>query len=199
VARARADAPLAAATLGRIVSSRDFEDFARAFTGIAKVAAAPVGGLHLTVAGEGGAAVVPGSALYRNLVEALELRRVPGPPVRVDSYQPLPFRLAAKLLIDPRFRPERVFADATAALAAAFSFESQELGGDLDASTVIAVLQGVSGVLAVDLDALYLQGSPPGLASRLAARRARFENGRIQPAQLLVLDTAGVMLGSRTP
>ena len=199
VGRARADAPLAASTLGRIVSARDFENFTRAFTGIAKVAAAPVGGLHLTVAGEEGAAILPGSALYRNLVEALKTRRVPGPPVRVDSYQALPFRLAAKLLIDPHHRPERVFADAAAALAQAFSFEAQELAGDLDASTVIDVLQGVPGVLAVDLDAMYLQGSPPGLQSRLTARPARFENGRIRPAQLLVLDTAGVMLGSRTP
>jgi hypothetical protein len=199
VERARADAPLAASTLGRIVSARDFEDFTRAFTGIAKVQAAPVGGLHLTMAGEGGGAVLSGSALYRNLVEALERERVPGPPVRVDSYQPLPFRLAAKLLVDPHFRPKRVFADAAAALAGAFSFETQELGGDLDASTVVAVLQSVPGVVAVDLDALYLQGNAPSLQSRLTARRARFENHRIQPAQLLVLDAAGVTLGSRTP
>ncbi len=199
VEAARRNAPLAARTLGRLVSQRDFEDFSRAFAGIAKVQAAPLLGLHLTVAGVGGSAVVPGSELYRNLVQAITDLRLPGPPVRVDSYAAVPFRLAAKLLLDPAYLPREVFAVATAALAGAFGFDRRELGQGVEASAVIAVLQTIEGVVAVDLDALYLEGEEPAFQSSLRARPARLEGGRVRPAELLQLAADGVLLRSRTP
>lgn len=198
VERARADGPVAARTRGRIVSLADFADFARTFAGIAKVEVRPIGGVHLTVAGESGAAVDRGSALYSNLVKAIQQVRLPGPPLTVSSYERVSFQVAAQLVIDPRYRTEEVIGRAQAALLDAFSFERRSLGEAVQASDVIAVLQGVRGVVAVDLDGLYRRGEPAALASLLAAQPARAAGGQVLPAQLLVLDAAGIDLRTKT-
>jgi hypothetical protein len=195
---ARAHAPVDARTLGRIVSFSDFEDFARSFAGITKVKAVPIAGVHLTVAGEGGAAVEPGSALYQNLFAALEGARLPGPPLSLASYQPLPFRVGAQLVVDPRYRTEDVLIQAEAALLDAFSFDRRELEAPLYASDVLRVLQAVAGVVAVDLDSLYRSDSPAALAPILTAQPARFAGGRVLPAQLLLLQAGGAVLRGRT-
>lgn len=198
VERASADGPVAARTQGRIVSLADFADFARTFAGIAKVEVRPIGGVHLTVAGEGGAAVDRGSALYTNLVKAIQQVRLPGPPLTVSSYERVAFQVAAQLVIDPRYRAEEVIGRAQAALLDAFSFERQSLGASVQASDVIGVLQGVRGVVAVDLDGLYRRGDPAAPLSLLTARPARAVEGQVLPAQLLVLDAAGIDLRTKT-
>lgn len=198
VERARADAPVAARTQGRIVSLSDFEDFARTFAGVAKVEARPVAGVHLTVAGEGGAAVERGSALYTNMVRAIQAARLPGPPLTISSYERVPFLVTAQLVIDRRFRPEDVFSRARAALLAAFSFERRSLGQPVHASDVVAALQAVAGVVAVDLDALRVEGSPAGLTSPLVAQPALSSGGQVRPAQLLVLEPGGIDLRAKT-
>jgi len=197
VERARAGAPTVARTLGRIVSMADFEDFVRSFAGIAKVEASRIGGV-LTVAAEGDASVEPGSALATNLMRAIQEARLPGPPLSIASYERLPFRVAAQLVIDPRFRSEDVLSQARAALLAGFSFERRSLSQPVYASDVVALLQAVAGVMAVDLDALHTTGSPAGLASELAAQPARSSGAGIQPAQLLVLEPDAIQLTVRT-
>ena len=52
---------------------------------------------------------------------------------------------------------------------------------------------------ATDLDKLYLHtskgsGGQAGLVSRLPAVRAHWQDGRIQPAQLLVINPVGITL-----
>ncbi|MBW8874453.1 MAG: putative baseplate assembly protein [Acidobacteria bacterium] len=201
VAQARSGGAVAARTLGRIVSLSDFEDFARTFAGIAKVAAAPIAGVHLTVAGVDGDPVDPGSALYTNLLQALEAARLPGPPVSLSSYEPLPFRVAAQLVTDPRYRPEDVAARVSAALLAAFAFDRRELAAPVYASDVVRLIQSVAGVAAVDLDALYVgTGTAATLAPVLTAQPARFAGGRVLPAQLLYLPAgSNLSLRTRTP
>ncbi len=199
VAQARSNGAVAARTLGRIVSLSDFEDFARSFAGIAKVAAVPIAGVHLTVAGVDGGAVDPGSALYGNLLQAIEAARLPGPPVSLSSYEPLPFRVSAQLVTDPRYRPEDVTASVSAALLAAFAFDRRELAAPVYASDIVRVIQSVAGVVAVDLDALYL-GTAAALAPVLTAQPARFAGGRVLPAQLLYLPAGNSLsLRARMP
>jgi predicted phage baseplate assembly protein len=199
VEQARRNAPVTVRTLGRVVSLSDFEDFTLAFAGIGRVRAAPLGGVHLTVAGVGGTAVDPGSVLFENLFEALETARLPGPPMHLASYEPLPFDVAAKLVIDPRFRAEDVFGRAREALAAAYAFERRQMAQPLWAADVVTLLQAVSGVVAVDLDALHLTGAVPRLPARLDALPARRRGAEILPAQLLLLNPDGITLGVRTP
>ncbi|HEX4961804.1 MAG TPA: putative baseplate assembly protein [Thermoanaerobaculia bacterium] len=192
---ARANAPVAARTLGRVVSFSDFEDFARSFAGIAKVKAAHIAGsVHLTVAGVGGAAVDPGSPLYENLFEVLTATQLPGPSLSITSYGEIPFRISAQLLIDPRYRSEDVFARVESALFDAFSFAHRELEQPLYASEILHVVQSVAGVVAVDLDAFYRAGEPEHLETVLTAQPARLVSNRVLPAELIVLEAGGVTL-----
>ncbi len=74
---ARETIPLTTRTLGRVVSLLDYEDFARAFTGIAK-AQAQVLQLHagltivITIAGPDGAPADAASPIWTNLLGALQ-------------------------------------------------------------------------------------------------------------------------------
>lgn len=198
VERGKRTAVLAARTRGRLVSIGDYEAFAHAFAGIAKARLDRVGGAHLSVAGIGGAEVRRGSALYESLVQVLEQRRAPGPPLLVASYERVPLVVVARLVIDPRFLAERVFAAARRALLDAFAFERRDFLQPVFASEVIAVLQSVEGVVAVALDALHPRGAPRARAGRIAALPARWQSGRVAPAQILVLEAADLTLGERT-
>ena len=89
--RARANAPLTVLTLGRIVSLRDYEDFARAFAGVAKALATWTWdgerqGVFVTIAGVDGAPVDETGETYKNLVSAMHDAGDPYVPLRVKSY-----------------------------------------------------------------------------------------------------------------
>ena len=82
LAEARDNAPLTIRTLDRIVSLRDFEDFARTYAGISKAQAVPLWVadrqlVHITVAAAQGEDTLVNSPLYRNLVNAIDNARDP--------------------------------------------------------------------------------------------------------------------------
>lgn len=200
---ARANAPITVLTLDRIVSLQDFEDFARAFAGIGKAKAVALWQgerqlVHLTVAATNGGPVEPDSALAANLQAAVDAVRDPVREVRVDSYEPRLFRLAAKVLVDPRYLVSDVLSSVGVALRATFTFERRSFSQAVSAAEIVMAIQQVAGVVAVDLDQLYLVGEDGGtgaaLASYLAAATAHFEDGEIRPAQLLLLDPGPIGL-----
>ncbi|MCP4570368.1 MAG: putative baseplate assembly protein [FCB group bacterium] len=202
VEQARAGAPVRVRTLGRIVSLADFEDFARTFAGIGKVRVEALTGIHLTIAAVGGEEIVPGSALYDNLFRALEAARLPGPPLILQSYERLPVRLDAAVIVDPRYRTEQVLADVEAAVTEAFAFDRRELAEPLYAAQIVPVVQAVDGVVAMDLDTFCVDVTSDGqplFQSELPARAARLAGGRTLPAQLLVIEPGAVNLRARTP
>jgi phage-related baseplate assembly protein len=181
--------------MDRLVAPADFEHFARAFAGIAAAQAAVLSAdgfrlLHLTVAGLDGQTVPPGSELYENLVKAIDRRRPFGPTVRVDSYRPLPFTVAARLLVERHHDPRVVRDAAERALRDAFAVGRRDFGQAVHRGEIIALLQGVPGVTAVDLDALAPADVPvPAVARRvLPCARARWVGGAALPAEVLVLD-----------
>ena len=160
-------------TLDRVVSLRDFEDFARAFSGIGKAQARMLwaGGrqlVHLTVAGVDGAAVDPGSALDKNFREALDRLRDPFQALVVETYEHLLFLVRLKVSVEPDYVRETVLAGVETALRAAFSFEARGFGQSVFLSEVMAVAQGVAGVVFVDVDALYREGQTPAPERRPA-------------------------------
>jgi uncharacterized phage protein gp47/JayE len=183
----------------RIVSLQDFEDFTRGFAGIAKAQVALLWNgeqqiVHLTIAGMEGAAVEPASQLYRNLSAAIDAAGHVEQTVQIDSYQPLLFSLAARILVDERYLTSDVFAAVTAALMESFSFEQRSLGQSVRKSEVLAVIQNVAGVIAVDLDALYPSEQAGALNDTLIASRAAWANDVFAPAELLTLHPAGIVL-----
>lgn len=194
MARARRSAPRSVRTLGRVISLRDYGDFARTYPGVARAAVRSLWNgaahlVHLTVAPEGGRVVAPDDDLLRGLARAIETAGSPSRQVAVACYRPLPFRVAATVIPDRRYRTEPVLERAAAALAAAFAFDRRGLAEPLAASQVIAALQAVEGVAAVDLDLLHPSAEPRRLAATLEARPARLgDDGALHPAELLVID-----------
>jgi predicted phage baseplate assembly protein len=195
--QARRNAPLTTLTLGRLVSLKDYEDFARAFSGIAKAQAAWLwdGGqrsVYLTVAGASGAVVANDSPVYEHLVKAIARYGLPYQPFQVASYSQLVFGLHARVQVDPLRTAVLVLQAARQAVLDAFSFDAREFARGVAASQVSAAIQAVPGVRMVDLDSLYLAGQTPSTALPLpplpAAPAHRDSSGIIHPAELLTVD-----------
>jgi hypothetical protein len=106
------------------------------------------------------------------------------------------FAVEAKLFFDDRFDTAAVAAAARAALEARYAFSRMQLGEAVAASGVITLLQGVSGVIGVDLDRLYRPSvEAPVKRSRLPARLGHVaRDGTVYPAELLVLDATRVSI-----
>ena len=158
--KARLNVPLTVLTLDRIVSLQDYEDFARAFAGIAKALATwtwsgQVRGVFVTVAGPNGEAINEGSQTYDNLLAAMQMAGDPYVPVRVQTYRQDYFRMAARVKVDPDYVQDLVLAAVEKALRDAFSFDARAFGQPVTQSEVIATMQAVPGVVAVDLYKLY--------------------------------------------
>jgi len=196
--QARRNAPTTVLTLDRVVSLRDFEDFARSFSGIGKAQARTLWAsghrlVHLTVAGVGGARVAPGSALDKNFREALDLLRDPFQALTVETYEHLLFRVILKVRVDPDYVKATVLAGVEAALRNAFSFDARDFGQGVFLSEVMAVAQGVAGVVYVDVDLLYRDDESPVLADGLTALPARIDGtGQVLRAQILTLSPVPV-------
>lgn len=206
----RRNATLVTGALDRIVSLVDYEDFARAFSGIGEALATwdrdgQGGGVFLTVAGPDGAAVTEGGVLHRNLLTAMLAASVPGVPLVVRTYRPAFFRVAAGLVLDPARDADAVLVAAEAALRAAFAFAARRFGQPVMRSEVIAVLHTVPGVQAVDLDAFGRVDDPAGgLAEVLPAELPRAGVATVAgaptaarvtlPAEQLLLDPRPVAL-----
>jgi hypothetical protein len=200
---ARTNAPLAVRTLDRVVSLQDYEDFARAFAGIAKAFAvwSRTGnsrGVFITVAGPQGTAVLNGDLVYGNLVGAIRALGDPSVPFRVASYTPRSFRVVPNLKVDPAYLWDAVQAEVEKALRTTFSFDARDLGQPLALSEVIATIQAVAGVVAVTVASFYRSDNqadstvPPQLTAALPVGGAGDDT---LPAELLTLDPMPVQFG----
>jgi photosystem II stability/assembly factor-like uncharacterized protein len=199
-------APLTIRTLDRIVSVRDFEDFTRTYPGIGKAQAtslwtAQTKLIYLTIAGSEGTAISSDSALYQSLVQAIEQRRDPyqSPPM-IASYERVEFNLEATVLIDSRYQADQVKATIETKLQETFAFVDRAFGQNVTAAEIIALIQSISGVIAVDLDALYRVDRPKTLEHCLTAASARWNpDTQFTAAQLLLLHTAQLTINLITP
>jgi predicted phage baseplate assembly protein len=188
LADARTNAPVTVLTLERVVSIKDFEDFARAYAGIGKALAtwtwsADRRGVFLTVAGPDGGAVVDDvlAALKSALVKAGD----PHVPVRVATYAAVPFRVAAAVETDPDYAAGTVEAE----LHDHFGFARRAFGQPVALSEVMAVIQDVPGVVSVDVERLSRGAAAERKALLEASRPAAGAAMELaQPAELLTLD-----------
>lgn len=197
---ARRTIPLTTRTLGRAVSVLDYEDFARAFSGIAKAQATvlQVQGnptVAITLAAPEGEPLTSASPVWTNLLAALKASGDPHVAVTLLSLQASTFRIGLKVKPDPAYETAKVLVAVEAALRAHFSFDARELGAPVQQSDVIATAQAVPGVIAVDLTRLYGGTRPilqtmPAVHVRLLASRLRVEAGIAKPAELLTLNPA---------
>jgi hypothetical protein len=197
-ANAQQNAPLTVLTLERVVSLEDYENFSRSYAGIAKALATwtwdgRTRGVFLTLAAPLGAAV--SSSLITDLITAIHAAGDPFVPVRAVSYQKALFRIAGKIKVDPDYEEEKVLAAADNTLRDTFCFAKRQFGQPVNLSEVIALVQVVAGVVAVDIDSLYRTGATVKLNSRLEAELPHGgDPASLGAAELLTLDPAPIDL-----
>jgi len=212
LADARANAPLAVVTLDRVVALRDYQDFARAYGGIAKARASVVRGrtatfVVVTVTGTGGNDV-PDQTLNA-LRDTLDARRDQAAAMLVLGYDTARFRVSVDVLAAPDRDRDVVKAAVTDALRAAFAVDRRDFGQAVTVAEVTAVVHGVAGLVAcrvTDLRSLRVSLVKGGarVEDGLLARDARFapttdDQDRILPAELLLVDPAAVHVGDMAP
>lgn len=188
---ARENAPLTVLTMDRIVSLKDVENFALAFAGIGKAQAIWIWDgekriVYLTVASATGDVVDEESDLYQNLTKAIDAYKDPQIQVKVKSFTKKLFNVEAKIAVAEDRDPEDVFLTIKETLQNEFSFESMQFGQSVTHSKVTSVIQGVEGVVAVDMDYLYIYGEESTLNNIITAST---EDG-----ELLILNPDGVTL-----
>jgi predicted phage baseplate assembly protein len=155
--QARRNAPLAVMALDRLVSTRDYADFARTFAGIGKASAARLADgrrqlVHVTIAGADDIPIDQNSDVFRNLREALLQLGDPFLPIRLATRQLKLLVIQANVRVLAGYMWENVKPDVESALLAFYSFDQCGLGEDLQRSEAIGVIQKVKGVDYVDLD-----------------------------------------------
>jgi hypothetical protein len=155
--RARRNAPLGTLTLDRLVALTDYAAFARAFAGIGKAEAIELSDargrfIELTVAGADDVPLAPESDLLVNLRQALALDGDPRQLVQIDPRERVLLVLQAGVRIDPDYLWPDVEAALRQALVDNFPFENRGMGRSMFLSEVVAVLQGVRGVLDVEVE-----------------------------------------------
>jgi len=198
---ARATAPLHVLTLDRVVSLEDYQNYALAFAGIAKVLATwtwfgRTRGVFLTVAGAGGSVFKSGDPTIVHLGAALRDASSPFVPLRVASYRPVLFEVGANVRVDKvNYDSTRVLAQVWQSLSTNLGFGPMQLGRGVAQSEVIALIQQTPGVIAVELTKFNRRGQPPrfryvcGQVLR-AASAVPAETGTPKAAELLLLDPA---------
>ena len=187
-------------TLDRIVSLRDYEDFATAFAGIAKANAVWARRknkqqVFLTIAGENGAEVDVNSNLYKNLIEAISKAGINHTPLNVSSYSPRFFNLSAGVVIHPDYVAAKVLDDARQRIINQFSFEQRGFMQPVMYSEVVACLQETLGVVAVDIDSLVRsEDSGTSIVYFLESSMPKITNDIFKGAELLTVAPEGISL-----
>jgi predicted phage baseplate assembly protein len=196
---ARHNAPTTVLTLDRAVSLQDYEDFARTFAGIAKAQAVWVWdgrqrSIFLTVAGADGEVLEEDGSVIAKLKEALRQYGDPFVAFTVKSYRQALFQIHGTVTIHSQHVIDTVMAVVTADLSARYAFDARSFGQPVALSEVIAAIQAVSGVVAVDIDKFYRTNAPtPAIQPRLIADRpAMGADGVVVAAELLLLDTTSL-------
>ncbi len=154
--QARGNTPLAVMALDRLVSTQDYEDFARTFAGIGKASAVRLSDgqrqlVHVTIAGSEDIRIDRNSDLYQSLYQAFHQFGDPHQSVQIDVRELLLLVISARVRLQPAYLWDKVKPQIQQALLDAFGFDRRELGQDVLASEVISIIQSVPGVAYVDL------------------------------------------------
>jgi hypothetical protein len=203
---ARRNAPLTVLTLGRAVSRRDYEDFARAFAGIAKAHAAwvpsgPRRGIVISVAGPDGASIEAGKITHQRLSGSLAKSADPRLPIAIRSYRHASFVLRVDVKVtDDAADPTAVLDEVRETLRVAFAFDAREFGQGVSIDEAVAVAHRVGGVVAVDVNELRRSDQPasPAVRPRLVAAGPSVSGPVVEAAELLTLDADALVVGQLT-
>jgi len=154
--QARRNTPIAVMALDRLVSVKDYADFARAYAGIGKASAVRLSDgrrqiVHLTIAGAGDIPIDQNSDLYRNLVTSLETFGDPFLPIAVCVRKVKLLVISAGVQVLPDYQWESVAPNVRGALLALFAFDARDIGQTAFRSEAVRAMQEVAGVSYVDV------------------------------------------------
>ena len=196
---ARTNAPMTVLTLDRAESLQDYEDFARTFSGVAKAQAVWVWdgrkrSIFLTVAGPAGELLDESGSVITKLEASLRTYGDPFVAFTIRPYRQAWFEIDGTVTIDPDHVTDAVMDAISADLEQRYAFEARAFGQPVALSEVIAAIQAVPGVVAVDLDRFARTGqSLPAIQPRLIADRpAMGADGVVPAAELLLLEPASL-------
>jgi len=195
---ARQNAPTKVLTLDRVVSIRDYADFARAFSGVGKARVDLVWSqghrlITLTLGTASGKPADPTSLLVSALAGAIEAERPFQWPLSLVGYRPAFFRVSMSYRRDPRYIAKDVETAIQQAMTDAFSFAQRSFAQLVSAAEIFALVQPVPGVISVDIGRLYRVDDPSGPTQTepppvLVAGGATAAGGTVYGAELLLLD-----------
>ena len=196
----RRNATLTAFTLGRVVSLQDYEDYARAYLGIAKANArwawsGETRFIIVTVAGPDGGIIASNSDLAKRLRASMQTFGDPNVPISVVPAAQRLFALNANVRVDPALEKETVLAAAKRTVIDKFSFDARDFGQPVSLSEVYAVLAGVSGVLAADVRAFYAIGDTTATSTTVRPRIGALPETASSPARILTIALTSVQIG----
>ena len=157
--QARENAPIPLFALDRLVSLKDYEDFTRAFAGVAKAKVAQIAFedrdlIHLTVALVDDVLLEPDSALFKNMVASLNHFGTLNKPLQVDKRTLSLMICSIKINIEAGYIWEKVETAVRQKLLHHFGFDNRKLGQDVVKSELISVIQTIPGVAYADVDLL---------------------------------------------
>jgi len=198
--QARRNAPLGVTALDRLLSLKDYEDFAHTFAGIGKAAAARLSDgreqlVHVTIAGADDIPIETNSDLYRNLRAAFYEFGDPSQRVLIQTRELKLLIVSARVRLAPDYLWEAVQPKIKEALLEHFGFENRDLGQDAIESEAVSIIQCTRGVAYVDVDVfdavdeLELRraiSSPAGLGSIKPGLKARIDASLAGPTYYTV-------------
>lgn len=167
----RSNIPSTTLLLDRIVSLRDYEDFAAAFPDVCKARAVQQGygpdrKIYVTVAGYEGSPVADGR--LGDLMDAARKNGDPFIPIEVRNFKKVSFVLAAQITYHHTYPVQNVADGVRVALENHFSFDSRQFGQSVTLMEIMALIQEVAGVASLDIDRLY--GTDQETASKISIR-----------------------------
>ncbi len=189
----RAHVAVGVMTLDRVVSLRDFADFARTVPGVGKAIATWLWDgrrriVHLTVAGTDGQPM--DDQALSGLRDALRAAGDPRLPLQVQAADTVPVTVTLRVVVDPRYDTPLVLGQVTGALRTALSAAARSLTQPLTAGDVIIAAHHLPGVVALTVSAP---------ADGVQSLPARVERGTVRPAQLVILAHDGLTVTGEAP
>lgn len=206
---ARDNAPLTVRTLDRIVSLSDYEDYARAFAGVGKAAAAHLWNgremqIVVTIADAEGQTVPDDAKLMTNLKASMDKYNDPMHSFTLQTFIEKRFNVEIGIIKHDDYLWDDIEATAKDTLLHAFSFGQRAFGQDVTAAEIIRDLHQIEGIIAVDIDRLYVSGAPNIYNDVLTSEPARIDtSGTTVPApvlkaELLLINPSKIDLTEKT-
>lgn len=201
---ARENAPLTVLTLDRAVSELDYQNYARAFSGVAKAHALWVHsgssrGIYITLAGIDGESIPEDSPTYLNLVNSLRRYGDPMLPLTLVNYSAVSFALGLAVKVSSNAIRETVLETLDATLRDYFSFANRDFGKHVSQDEILAVAHSIESIDAVRITRFYKLelGAVESIQSIIASRVPVASLTTLPtPAELLTLSEQAIEMDS---